>query len=213
MRIYDRGIRRRLPPMLKGDLRRLKLSHSLLMTMPGTPVLRYGEEIGMGEDLSLDERNSTRTPMQWSNAKGAGFSRVDRQDMIRPVVNKGKFSYTKVNVADQQRDADSLLSVTERMIRIRKENPGIGCGKWAIVETGQPQVLAHRCDWRGRTIVALHNFSDSALQIEMDLADQRAAKITEVLSDAEYDPPNDPSTKLNIEGYGYRWFRIDSKAS
>lgn len=212
MRIYDRGIRRRLPPMLKGDMRRLKLSHSLLMTMPGTPVVRYGEEIGMGEDLSLEERNSTRTPMQWSGGKGAGFSGVDRGEMIRPIVNKGMFSYKKVNVANQQRDADSLLSITERMIRIRKENPAIGWGRWSIVETGHAEVLAHRCDWKGQTFVAVHNFSKRGLEVDLDMVEDAGAKINEVLSDADYNPPQKPTSTILVEGYGYRWFRVGEGA-
>lgn len=207
MRIYDRGIRRRLPPMLDGDIKRLKLSHSLLMTMPGTPVLRYGEEIGMGEDLSLAERDSTRTPMQWCNRKGGGFTNAKRSQMVRPIVNKGPFSYRHINAADQQRDADSLLSVTERMIRVRKENPAIGWGGWSIVETQNPSVFAHRFDWQEATVVVVHNMSEAALEVELDLADLPSTGLTELLADADYDVPDLSTGKLSIEGYGYRWLQ------
>ncbi len=213
MRIYDRGIRRRLAPMLGGDLRRLKLSHSLLMTMPGTPVMRYGEEIGMGEDLSLDERDTTRTPMQWNGEKGGGFSEADRGKMVRPVINKGEFACKKVNVADQQRDAESLLSVTERMIRVRKENPAIGWGEWSIIETGKIEVLAHRLDWKGKSVVIMHNFSDSAQKVELDLPGKQAKRLTEILADASYEDTSKKSGELNIEGHGYRWFRINGGAA
>jgi len=208
MRIYNRGIRRRLPPMLDGDWKRLKLSHSLLMTLPGSPVLRYGEEIGMGEDLSLNERDSTRTPMQWSAQSGGGFSTVDRSEMVRPIVDQGKFAYSKINVADQQRDAHSLLSVTERMIRVRKEHPAIGWGKWEIVETGRAEVLAHRCDWKGSTVVAIHNFSDDSIDVHLDLADLADQTIKELLSDDQYDPPVKATEKLSLSGCGYRWFSL-----
>lgn len=211
MRIYDRGIRRRLPPMLEGDLRRLKLSHSLLMTLPGTPVIRYGEEIGMGEDMSLSERDTIRTPMQWSGDKGAGFSGAKKSEMIRPIVDHGDFAFKKVNVADQQRDADSLLNVTERMIRVRKENPAFGWGDWQIVETQDRHVLAHRCDYRGGGAVAAHNFSNEAVEVQLDLADVASDDFKELLSDAQYDAPKKASDPIKLEGFGYRWFRIDSK--
>ena len=213
MRIYDRGIRRRLAPMLEGNLRQLKLSHSLLMTMPGTPVLRYGEEIGMGEDLSLDERNTTRTPMQWQSDKGGGFTKADRSDMVRPIIYRGEFSYKKVNVTDQQRDSESLLSVTEHMIRVRKENPAFGYGKWSIVETGNTEVLAHRLDWRDKTVVAVHNFGQSSLSIELDLPVDLKKQMSEMLSDAAYETINNADGEIDIEGYGYRWFQIDGGSS
>ncbi|WP_372897403.1 alpha-amylase family protein [Stieleria sp.] len=215
MKIYDRGIRRRLPPMLadaeatKADVVKvLKLTHSLLMTLPGTPVMRYGEEIGMGEDMSLEERDTIRTPMQWSSEKGAGFSSADISGMIRPIVSKGHFSFKKVNVADQQRDADSLLSVTEHMIRIRKENPAFGWGDWQIVETQSIHVLAHRCDHDGVTLVAIHNFSDEAQEVELDLAGKSKATLEELLSDAEYDAVKKPTDRITLGPHGYRWWRL-----
>lgn len=211
MRIYDRGIRRRLPPMIDGDLRRLKLSHSLLMTTPGSPVLRYGEEIGMGEDLSLSERNSTRTPMQWSAEKGGGFSNADRSQMVRPIINQGKFSFGKVNVAEQQRDSDSLLSVTERMIRIRKEHAAVGFGECKIVETGKAEILAHRCDWRGQTFVAVHNLSSKQLQVQLDLADVASLEVKEILTDDQYDPLLHANDKFELAGFGYRWLHLQAK--
>ncbi|KAA5542607.1 trehalose synthase [Roseiconus nitratireducens] len=209
MRIYDRGIRRRLPPMLGGDMKRLKLSHSLLMTMPGTPVLRYGEEIGMGEDLSLKERSSIRTPMQWSDSKGAGFSNADAAELIRPVVSKGPFSYQKVNVTDQQRDAESLLNVTEHMIRVRKENPAFGCGEHSLVETQDSHVIAHQSTWDGHSVVAVHNLSDQDLEVTLDLAERKNAKVTELLTDDRYDTPKRITLPIQVAGYGYRWFRLE----
>jgi glycosidase len=112
--------------MLNGDKRRLQLAYSLLFTLPGTPVLRYGDELGMGDDLRLKERNCGRTPMQWSTEPNAGFSRAKKT--VLPVIAKGPYGYEKVNAADQRRDPESLLNWTERMIRMRKEVPELGWG-------------------------------------------------------------------------------------
>ena len=210
MQIYDRGIRRRLPPMLGGNLNQLKLTHSLLFTLPGTPVIRYGEEIGMGEDLSLDQRDSIRTPMQWSDEEGGGFSRVARDQEIRPTLDEGPFGYKSVNVAEQQRDAKSLLNATKHMIRVRKENLAFGWGQWQLLETDNPYVLVHRCDWQHTTVLAVHNLSAEPQTIEMDMADLKNEAIEELLSDRDYESPRKAADPLEIGEYGYRWFRLRS---
>ena len=126
MQLYERGIRRRLAPMLQGDRRKLELAYSLMMTLPGTPVLRYGDEIGMGDNLHLPERLSARTPMQWSTEPQAGFSTNSKP--VLPVVDTGAYGFHQVNVAQQRRDPNSMLNWMERIIRMRKEVPEIGWG-------------------------------------------------------------------------------------
>jgi maltose alpha-D-glucosyltransferase/alpha-amylase len=121
MQLYGRGIRRRLAPMLQGDRRRIELAYSLMLTLPGTPVLRYGDEIGMGDDLRLPERNCARTPMQWSTEPEAGFTKAAKP--VLPVISDGAYGYQHVNVAAQRYDPNSLLNWMERMIRMRKEIP------------------------------------------------------------------------------------------
>jgi maltose alpha-D-glucosyltransferase/alpha-amylase len=121
MQLYDRGIRRRLSPMLGNDRRRLELAFSLLFSLPGTPMMQYGDEIGIGDDLRLPERECARTPMQWTSDRHGGFSRARR--VVRPVISDPVYGFRKVNVAEQRRDPDSLLNWTERMIRARKECP------------------------------------------------------------------------------------------
>src|ERR1700756_3739362 len=140
MQLYDRGIRRRLAPMLGGDRRRLELAYSLMFTLPGTPVIRYGDEIAMGDDLSLPERNCARTPMQWSTEPQGGFTKNAKP--ILPVISGGPYGFEHVNVAQQRRDANSLLNWMERMIRMRKEVPEIGWGDFSILDTRTPEVLA-----------------------------------------------------------------------
>src|SRR5437016_87463 len=133
MQLYDRGIRRRLAPML-GSRPQLELAYSLMFSLPGTPVIRYGDEIGMGDDLKLPERNPVRTPMQWSDELHGGFSTAAKT--ILPVIDDGVWGYQRINVAAQQRDPDSMLNWTERMIRLRKECPEIGWGRCTILNTG-----------------------------------------------------------------------------
>ena len=157
MQLYQRGIRRRLAPMI-GNRAQLELAYSLLFALPGTPVLRYGDEIGMGDDLELSERNSVRTPMQWSDAPQAGFSTARKT--VLPVISKGPYSYERVNVEVQRRDVNSLLNWTERIIRLRKECPEIGWGSFKVLETGDRRVLALRYEWRNNSVITIHNFHD-----------------------------------------------------
>jgi maltose alpha-D-glucosyltransferase / alpha-amylase len=137
--LYDRGIRRRLAPMLGGDRRRLELAYSLLFTLPGTPVLRYGDELGMGDDLSLPERVCCLTPMQWSTEPNGGFTKSDKP--VVPVISGGPYRFEHVNAAAQRRDPDSMLNWTERIIRMRKEVPEVGWGEVTVLKTGDNSVL------------------------------------------------------------------------
>ena len=158
MQLYGRGIRRRLAPMLGNDRRRIELAYSLQFTLPGTPVLRYGEEIGMGDDLSQQGRNAIRTPMQWSSLPNGGFSAAAPADLVRPVVSDPEYGYEKVNVTVQRHDPASLLSWFERMIRTLREAPEVGSGTCKHVDVPVPPgVLVHRADDRTGTMVFIHN--------------------------------------------------------
>jgi maltose alpha-D-glucosyltransferase / alpha-amylase len=200
MQLYDRGIRRRLPPMLKGDQRRLRLAISLLFTLPGTPVLRYGDELGMGDDLDLPERQAIRTPMQWSKEPNAGFSK-NTGKLALPVISEGPYGYQHVNAADQRRDPESLLNWTERIIRMRKECPEIGWGEFKILETGNKAVLAVRYEWRMNAVVAVHNLGGEPAEVTLRVPEE---KLINLLSDAHSEGK---VHKISLEPYGYRWFR------
>src|SRR4051812_17496642 len=139
MQLYDRGIRRRLAPMLGGDQRRLELAYSLMFTLPGTPVIRYGDELGMGDNLDLPERNCARTPMQWSGEPNGGFTKSKRPN--KPVIDKGPYGYQRINAAVQRRHPESMLNWTERVIRMRKEVPEIGWGDFEVLKVRDPAVL------------------------------------------------------------------------
>jgi maltose alpha-D-glucosyltransferase/alpha-amylase len=208
MQLYDRGIRRRLAPMLGGDSRRLELAFSLLFSLPGTPVIWYGDEIGMGDDLALPERTPVRLPMQWSGEENAGFSTASPDKLIRPVVKEGGFSYKHINVAAQRRDPLSLLNVIERLIRTRKECPEIGWGPWSILDASTPSVLAHCCQWRGGTIMALHNLSREPAVVKIDLAEYECDHLIDLLHDQETVEVPDGCFETRLGGYGYYWFRL-----
>lgn len=208
MWIFDRGIRRRLPPMLNGDLQRIQLAYSLLFTLPGAPVLFYGEEIGMGEDLSLDERNSIRIPMQWTAEQNGGFSDAPPDQLIRPALKSDPFGYPDVNVLDQRRDPKSLLNWMERAIRARKECPEFGWGDCKIINTGNPHVFAHRCQWENRTVVAVHNMAKEPCTVTLDLEGDDEKHLIELLGDYPYQPLTGASREIHLESYGYRWFRV-----
>jgi maltose alpha-D-glucosyltransferase / alpha-amylase len=206
MQLYKRGIRRRLAPMMQGDRRRLELAYSLMMTLPGTPVFRYGDEIGMGDNLDLPERNCARTPMQWSDEPQAGFTENDRP--VIPVISEGPYGFEHVNVAAQKRDPNSLMDWTERMIRMRKEVPEIGWGDFAILATGTPEVLAMRYDWRNNSVLFVHNLSSIPTEVKFGAGAKVDGQLVNLLSDDHSTPGASGKHSMMLEPYGYRWFRI-----
>ena len=207
MQLYQRGIRRRLTPMLQGDRRRLELAYSLMMTLPGTPVVRYGDEIGMGDNLKLPERNCARTPMQWSTEPNAGFTKSDKP--VLPVISDGPYSFQHVNVADQRRDPNSLLNWMERIIRMRKEVPEIGWGDFSFVSTGTPKVLAMQYDWRNNSVLCVHNLSGEPREVRLSVdADEEKCVLANLLSSDHSEPDASGRHCMLLEPYGYRWFRV-----
>ncbi len=206
MRLYGRGIRRRLAPMLRNDRRRLELACSLLFSLPGTPILQYGDEIGMGEDLGLPERECARTPMQWTHERHGGFSRADR--VVRPVVADSEFGYRKVSVADERRDPASLLNWTERRIRMRKECPEISWGDFRILRTNARPVLVLRYDWRGTSLVTMHNFTDRPQRIDFDADAPRGRELVDVFDENHSRADGNGIHHVELGPYGYRWLRV-----
>jgi maltose alpha-D-glucosyltransferase/alpha-amylase len=212
MQLYGRGVRRRLSPMLQGDRRRIELAYSLLFTLPGTPVIRYGEEIGMGDDLSLKERDAIRTPMQWDGGPNGGFSSAPPDKLVKPVISEGEYRYERINVAAQRLDPDSLLNWTERAVRARKESPAFGWGTMRMLETGDPAVMAHCMEWQGETVVAVHNFSRATRTVRLDALDG-AEGMTQVFGRDIREPIQTPSPVIDLDGYDYRWLRARRLAS
>ena len=208
MQLYDRGIRRKLAPMLNGDRKRLELAYSLLFTLPGTPVIRYGDELGMGDNLDLPERNCARTPMQWSDEPHGGFTKSDKP--FTPVISGGPYGFEHVNAAIQRRHPDSMLNWTERIIRMRKEVPEIGWGDFAVIPTGDPAVLAIRYDWRNNSVLFVHNFKSAPHEIRfaVDAEGEHSGLLVNLLGYEHNKADEKGKHVLLIEGYGYRWFRV-----
>ena len=205
MQIYGRGIRRRLAPMLGNDRRRIEMAHSLLMALPGTQVIRYGDEIGMGDDLSLKERLAVRTPMQWSDEMNGGFSTAPAERLCLPVIAKGEFAFDKVNAESQASREGSLLDRVQRLIRARRACPEIGTGAAEIIETGEPAVFALLCRSRDQATMILHNLR--ARDGSAKLPSGNGGRLVELAADRTY-PPAGPT--IDLAGYGYRWFRVQN---
>ena len=208
MQLYNRGIRRRLAPMLNGDRRRIELAYSLMFTLPGTPVIRYGDEIGMGDDLNLPERNCARTPMQWSTEPHAGFTKSGRP--ILPVISDGPYGYEHVNVAEQRRDPNSLLNWTERIIRMRKEVPEIGWGDFQVLPIRDPAIFAVRYDWRNNSVLFVHNLDSIPREIAFStgLSGDQGRLLVNLLSEDHSRAADNGKHHLLLEAYGYRWYRV-----
>jgi maltose alpha-D-glucosyltransferase / alpha-amylase len=200
MQLYDRGIRRRLAPMLGNNAQRLALAYSLLFALPGTPVMRYGDEIGMGDDLQLKERLSVRTPMQWTAGPHAGFS---TSVPFRPIISTGEYDYRKVNVAAQRTDPASLLTLTARLIRLRQEHPALGVGKWTMPEhQGEALVIQYTNEYE--TIITSHNVA--AVETTVTMKCQGSFMVD--LFSGERLAVKNGSVVIKMKEYGYRWFQV-----
>ena len=208
MRIYDRGVRRRLAPMLGGEPDRIALAHALMFALPGTPVMWYGDEIGMGELLELDERNPVRTPMQWADEPNGGFSHADADELVRPPVEDGPLGYRETNVALQRDHPGSLLERVRAMIRVRRACPEIGWGEWTVLDASDG-VLALQNEWRGGRVVTLHDIGGEGAEVTLDL--HGVDRLVPLLSSEGGREPVEPGMTIPIEPHGYRWFRVNGE--
>ena len=202
LQLFGRGLRRRLPTMLDGDERAIRMVYSLVFSLPGTPVLFYGEEIGMGENLAIEGRMSVRAPMQWSADQHGGFSTAADPKALHRPMTEGAFGPAHVNVGAQRRDPESLLNWFERLIRRRRECPEIGFGKLTLLETGSPSVFAHRCDWEGSTIVAVHELGGEAVEVDLPIDDGDA--LVDLFGREDQDLP----ATLRLAPHAGLWFRV-----
>ncbi len=210
--LFGRGLRRRLPPMLGEDPaaadRRVRMVYSLLFSLPGTPVLFYGEEIGMGENLDAQDRQAVRTPMQWTSGRDGGFSTAPPEELPNPVVT-GPFGPEHVNVADQVDDPDSLLTFLSHLARRYRQSPELGWGEVEVIAQPHHHVLAHAVRWRGAVLLAVHNFTDAAVEVRVSFADdEHDGLLVDLLEGDHVDVAPDGSATVPITGYGYRWLRL-----
>jgi trehalose synthase len=203
LQLYGRGLRRRLPTMLDGDQRRMRMMYSLAFALPGTPVLFYGEEIGMAENLEIEGRYSVRSPMQWSDEPQAGFTTA--AEPCRPLVEAGPFGFRDVNVTRQRRDPDSLLNWMERLIRRRRECPELGWGRWTLLDAGDPALFAQRSDWEESTIVAVHSFAGRDTSARLTLGEE--GTLVDLFQDEDHEL-DAGEVAIELPPYAARWFRL-----
>ena len=194
--------------MLGGDPRRIRMAYSLLFSMPGTPVLFYGEEIGMGENLAIGGREAVRSPMQWTADDNGGFSQAKARRLTAPVVDDG-YSPQFVNVAEQRHDPDSLLSFIRTLIRIYRNSSEIGWGTFEVLDQPNSAVLAHSVTAAEGRMVALHNFSPNPISVGLSIPETDAStRLVDLLEGGEVVLSDSGAAEFELGGYGYRWLRV-----
>jgi trehalose synthase len=210
MQLYGRGLRRRLPSMLGGDARRMRMIYSLAFSLPGTPVLFYGEEIGMAENLDIPGRLAVRSPMQWTGGVNGGFSKAAKRRLTRPLPD-GLFGPDRVNAADQRHDHRSFWWFIRDLIYTYRQQPEIGWSTAEVLKQPNRAVLAHVCrEESGWQMVALHNFGAEGCLVPIELQDAPRGSVLVDLLDGLSEHPLDASgrTALTLEPYGCRWLRL-----
>jgi maltose alpha-D-glucosyltransferase/alpha-amylase len=205
------GIRRRLAPLLENDRRRIELMNALLLSLPGTPVLYYGDEIGMGDNVYLGDRNGVRTPMQWSPDRNAGFSRANPQKLYLPVNIDPEYHYEALNVETQHNNSHSLLWWTKRMIAQRKQHPAFGRGKMEILFPSNRKVLAFVREFEDEKILVVANLSRFTQCVELDLSKHRAAVPVEVFGRNRFPAITEQPYLLSLGPHAYQWFHLQPR--
>ncbi|HEX8709374.1 MAG TPA: maltose alpha-D-glucosyltransferase [Pyrinomonadaceae bacterium] len=202
------GIRRRLAPLLDNSRRQIELLHGLLFSLPGSPFLYYGDEIGMGDNIYLGDRDGVRTPMQWSSDRNAGFSKADFERLYFPVINNPVYGYESVNVEAQQRYDSSLLNWMRQMIHLRKSHHVFGRGSMEFVKPENRKVFAFTRTYLGQTVLCVFNLSRVAQPVVLDLGDYGGAIPVEMLGRTEFPAINEGPYQLALAPYGFYWFLL-----
>src|SRR5262245_60586 len=207
------GIRRRLAPLMDNDRRKIELMNSLLLSFPGTPIIYYGDEIGMGDNIYLGDRNGVRTPMQWTPDRNGGFSRADPARLYAPVIMDPVYGYESVNVESQSRSISSLLSATKRLIAVRKSTQAFGRGTITFVRPRNRAVLAYVREYEGEAILCVANLSRAAQAAELDLSPWRGRVPLEMLGRTEFPAIGEPAYMVTLAPYGFYWFKQIQKSA
>jgi len=206
------GIRRRLAPLLGGDRRKIELLNSLLMSMPGTPIVYYGDEIGMGDNIFLGDRNGVRTPMQWSPDRNGGFSRADPEQLYLPPIMDSIYGYEAVNVEAQLRQPASLLNWMRRLIAARKRHPALGRGELTFLYPRNRKVLAYLRSDGNETMLCVANMSAAPQAAELDLSQLKGRVPVELLGQSAFPPIGGLPYFITLPGYGFYWFLLAEEA-
>jgi maltose alpha-D-glucosyltransferase/alpha-amylase len=202
------GIRRRLAPLLDNDLNRIELFTALLLSLPGSPVLYYGDEIGMGDNIWLGDRDGVRTPMQWTPDRNAGFSNCDPGRLYLPVNQDSIYGYQVTNVESQTRNTSSLLHWTRRMIGLRKANPAFGLGEFTDLGGSNPAVLSFVRSFGDDVVLCVNNLSRFPQAVELDLRSWHGAEPIEMTGGSRFPAIGELPYLLTVAGHGFYWLRI-----
>ncbi|SCY90960.1 maltose alpha-D-glucosyltransferase [Paracoccus tibetensis] len=205
------GIRRRLAPLMQNDRRKIELLNSLLLSMPGTPIIYYGDEIGMGDNYYLGDRDGVRTPMQWSGDRNAGFSRAKPQQLYLPAIIDAVYGHQVINVEAQADDPSSLLNWMRRMITVRKQHPAFGRGTMSLLYPRNRKILAYVREHEGRAYLCVANLSDAAQAVELDMAAYRGRVPIELTGRSAFPPVGDLPYMLTLPAYGFYWFALSGE--
>ncbi|MFC3167996.1 maltose alpha-D-glucosyltransferase [Paracoccus fontiphilus] len=205
------GIRRRLAPLMQNDRRKIQLMNSMLLSMPGTPIIYYGDEIGMGDNYYLGDRDGVRTPMQWSGDRNAGFSRAKPQQLYLPAIIDAVYGHQVINVEAQADDPSSLLNWMRRMITVRRQHPAFGRGEMILLYPRNRKILAYLREHEGRTYLCVANLADSAQAVELDLARYRGTVPVELTGRSVFPPVGDLPYMLTLPAYGFFWFMLSDE--
>jgi maltose alpha-D-glucosyltransferase/alpha-amylase len=202
------GIRRRLAPLLDGGRDEIELMHAILFSLPGSPVLYYGDEIGMGDNVYLGDRDGVRTPMQWTGDRNGGFSRADFAQLYLPPLMDPVFGFQAVNVEAQLRSPSSLLRWLQRFIALRKQHPVFGLGTYEALETSNPRVFAHVRQHENDTVLCVHNLARSAQAVELDLSRFEGRTPVEMTGGTPFPRIGDLPYLLTFGPRGFYWFQL-----
>jgi maltose alpha-D-glucosyltransferase/alpha-amylase len=204
------GIRRRLAPLLENDRRKIELLNSMLFSMPGTPVLYYGDEIGMGDNIYLGDRDGVRTPMQWSPDRNGGFSRADPARLFLPAIQDPIYGFAGVNVEAQLANPSSLLNWMRRMISVRRAHPAFGRGTLRFLYPSNRKVLAYLREWDDDRLLCIVNVSRAPQAVELDLSEFRGANPIELTAGSIFPPVGQLPYLLTLPSYGFFWFKLEA---
>ena len=203
------GIRRRLAPLMNNDLQKLKFINALLFSLPGTPIIYYGDEIGMGDNIHLNDRDGCRTPMQWNDSENAGFSDAPKDFLHVPVIDEGDFSYKKVNVNNQKKEKFSIFNYTKKLIKLRKNNEALRFGDYRFFESNHDSVMIFNRFTKDEEIVTIYNFSDLPIRVEFRHENYKHKKLKELFTGEELTFDSNDFVELNLDYYDFKWFKIN----
>ncbi len=202
------GIRRRLAPLLDNDQRKILLANALLYSLPGAPIIYYGDEIGMGDNIWLFDRNGVRTPMQWDASINAGFSDAPPEKLFAPVIDSQEHSYKEVNVKNEKQDPDSLLNKMKHLIKVRKTNPIFALGEYEFLAKDQPECLVILRKYQDSCLLCALNLTQTAQNLAVDLSNFKESKLTDIISDQDFGEAQSGITIIELSPYDFKWLSI-----